>query len=144
MFLQRQKQRHRIGKTWNDLFDCCVIPSISLCTPWRYTVGNRNREAAILDTSSRPQLVCWRVPLSGFVCIPISWTLENLRKVVTWVGYFTAHDITQQREQESPRSHHRSHPRSRPVSQIRAPPGGLSRTSGKLWQDYSNCYMIWT
>ena len=30
--------------------------------------------------------------------------------------------------------------RNRPVSQIRAPPGGLSRTSGKLWQDYSNCY----
>ena len=25
---------------------------------------------------------------------------------------------------------------NRPVSQIRAPPGGLSRTSGKLWQDY--------
>ena len=33
---------------------------------------------------------------------------------------------------------------SRPISQIRAPPGGLSRTSGKLWQDYSNCYMLWT
>ena len=33
---------------------------------------------------------------------------------------------------------------NRPVSQIRAPPGGLSRTSGKLWQDYSNCYMFWT
>ena len=32
----------------------------------------------------------------------------------------------------------------RPVSQMRAPPGGLSRTSGKLWQDYSNCYMLWT
>ena len=32
----------------------------------------------------------------------------------------------------------------RPISQIRAPPGGLSRTSGKLWQDYSNCYMFWT
>ena len=23
---------------------------------------------------------------------------------------------------------------------MRAPPGGLSRTNGKLWQDYSNCY----
>ena len=33
---------------------------------------------------------------------------------------------------------------NRPVSQIRAPPGGLSRTNGKLWQDYSNCYMFWT
>ena len=33
---------------------------------------------------------------------------------------------------------------NRPVSQIRAPSGGLSRTSGKLWQDYSNCYMFWT
>ena len=33
---------------------------------------------------------------------------------------------------------------NRPVSQIRAPPGSLSRTSGKLWQDYSNCYMLWT
>ena len=33
---------------------------------------------------------------------------------------------------------------NRPVSQIRAPPGGLSLTSGKLWQDYSNCYMFWT
>ena len=33
---------------------------------------------------------------------------------------------------------------NRPISQIRAPPGGLSRTSGKLWQDYSNCYMFWT
>ena len=33
---------------------------------------------------------------------------------------------------------------NRPVSQIRAPPGGLSRTSGTLWQDYSNCYMFWT
>ena len=33
---------------------------------------------------------------------------------------------------------------NRPVSQIRAPPGGLSRTSGKLWQDYSNWYMFWT
>ena len=32
----------------------------------------------------------------------------------------------------------------RPISQTRAPPGGLSRTSGKLWQDYSNCYMFWT
>ena len=32
----------------------------------------------------------------------------------------------------------------RPVSQIRAPSGGLSPTSGKLWQDYSNCYMFWT
>ena len=31
---------------------------------------------------------------------------------------------------------------NRPVSQMRAPPGGLSRTSGKLWQDYSNCYMF--
>ena len=31
-----------------------------------------------------------------------------------------------------------------PVSQIRAPSGGLSRTSGKLWQDYSNCCMFWT
>ena len=31
---------------------------------------------------------------------------------------------------------------NRPVSQIRAPSGGLSRTSGKLWQDYSNCYMF--
>ena len=26
---------------------------------------------------------------------------------------------------------------NRPVSQVRAPPGGLSRTSGKLWQDYT-------
>ena len=35
---------------------------------------------------------------------------------------------------------------NRPVSQnlIRAPPGGLSWTSGKLWQDYSNCYMFRT
>ena len=33
---------------------------------------------------------------------------------------------------------------NRPVSQIRAPSGGLSRTSGKLWQDYSNCHMFWT
>ena len=33
---------------------------------------------------------------------------------------------------------------NRPVSQIRVPPGGLSWTSGKLWQDYSNCYMFWT
>ena len=33
---------------------------------------------------------------------------------------------------------------NRPVSQIRAPLGGLSRTSGKLWQDYSNSYMFWT
>ena len=33
---------------------------------------------------------------------------------------------------------------NRPVSQIRAPSGGLSRTSRKLWQDYSNCYMFWT
>ena len=33
---------------------------------------------------------------------------------------------------------------NRPVSQIQAPSGGLSRTSGKLWQDYSNCYMFWT
>ena len=32
----------------------------------------------------------------------------------------------------------------RPVSQMRAPLGGSSRTSGKLWQDYSNCYMFWT
>ena len=32
---------------------------------------------------------------------------------------------------------------NRPVSQIRAPSGGLSRTSGKLWQDHSNCYMLW-
>ena len=32
----------------------------------------------------------------------------------------------------------------KPVSQIRAPSGGLSRTSGKLWQDYSICYMFWT
>ena len=32
----------------------------------------------------------------------------------------------------------------RPVSQIWTPSGGLSRTSGKLWQDYSNCYMFWT
>ena len=32
----------------------------------------------------------------------------------------------------------------RPVSQIRAPPGGLSGTSGKVWQNYSNCYMFWT
>ena len=30
------------------------------------------------------------------------------------------------------------------VSQMRATPCGLSRTSGKLWQDYSNCYMFWT
>ena len=33
---------------------------------------------------------------------------------------------------------------NRPVSQIRAPSGGLSRSSGKSWQDYSNCYMFWT
>ena len=33
---------------------------------------------------------------------------------------------------------------NRPVSQIWAPSGGLSRTSGKLWQDNSNCYMFWT
>ena len=33
---------------------------------------------------------------------------------------------------------------NRPVSQIRALSGGLSRTSRKLWQDYSNCYMFWT
>ena len=32
----------------------------------------------------------------------------------------------------------------RPVSQMRAPSGGLSRTSRKLWQDYSSCYMFWT
>ena len=31
-----------------------------------------------------------------------------------------------------------------PVSQMRAPSGGLSRTSRKLWQDYSSCYMFWT
>ena len=36
------------------------------------------------------------------------------------------------------------HQCNRPISQIRAPSGGLSRTSGKLWQDYSNCYMFWT
>ena len=34
--------------------------------------------------------------------------------------------------------------RNRPVSQIRATSGGLSWTSWKLWQDYSNCYMSWT
>ena len=33
---------------------------------------------------------------------------------------------------------------NRPVSQMRATLGGLSRTSGKLWQDYLNCYMFWT
>ena len=33
---------------------------------------------------------------------------------------------------------------NRPISHIRAPSGGLSRTIGKLWQDYSNCYMFWT
>ena len=33
---------------------------------------------------------------------------------------------------------------NRPVSQIRAPSGGLSQTSGKLWQDYWNCYRFWT
>ena len=32
----------------------------------------------------------------------------------------------------------------RPVSQMRATLGGLSRTSEKLWQDYLNCYIIWT
>ena len=37
-------------------------------------------EADILDTSSRSKLVCWKVPLSGFVYIPISPALENLRK----------------------------------------------------------------
>ena len=26
--------------------------------PWEYTIGNRNLEADILDSSSRPQLVC--------------------------------------------------------------------------------------
>ena len=31
---------------------------------------------------------------------------------------------------------------NRPVSQIRAPSCGLSRTSRKFWQDYSNCYII--
>ena len=31
---------------------------------------------------------------------------------------------------------------NRPVSQMRAPSGGLSRTSMKLWQDYSSCYMF--
>ena len=29
------------------------------------------------------------------------------------------------------------------VSQMRAPLGGLSRTSGKLWQGHSSCYMFW-
>ena len=33
---------------------------------------------------------------------------------------------------------------NRPVSQMRATPGSLSRTSGKLWKDYLNCYMFWT
>ena len=33
---------------------------------------------------------------------------------------------------------------NRPVSQLQAPSGGLSRTSRKLWQDYSSCYMFWT
>ena len=33
---------------------------------------------------------------------------------------------------------------NRPVSQMRAPSGGLSRTSRKLWQDYSSCYMFLT
>ena len=33
---------------------------------------------------------------------------------------------------------------NRPVSQIRASSGGLSRTTGTLWQDYSNCYMFGT
>ena len=33
---------------------------------------------------------------------------------------------------------------NRPVSQMRAPLAGLSRTSGELWHDYSNCYMFWT
>ena len=31
---------------------------------------------------------------------------------------------------------------NRPVSQMRAPSGGLSRTSRKLWQDYSSCYIF--
>ena len=55
--------------------------------PLGYTIGNRNLEADILDTeadildaSSRPKLVCWKVPLSGFVYILISPALENLRK----------------------------------------------------------------
>ena len=37
-------------------------------------------EADILDTSSRPYLVCWKVSVSGFVYIPISsvwWTSES-------------------------------------------------------------------
>ena len=33
---------------------------------------------------------------------------------------------------------------NRSVSQIRTPSGSLSRTSWKLSQDYSNCYMFWT
>ena len=31
---------------------------------------------------------------------------------------------------------------NRPVSQMRASVGDLSQTSGKLWQDYSSCYMF--
>ena len=31
---------------------------------------------------------------------------------------------------------------NRPVSQMQAPLGGLLRTSGKLWQDYSSWYMF--
>ena len=31
---------------------------------------------------------------------------------------------------------------NKPVSPMRASPGGLSWTRGKLWQDYSSCYMF--
>ena len=31
---------------------------------------------------------------------------------------------------------------NKPVYQMQAPLGGLSRSSGKLWQDYSSCYMF--
>ena len=62
------------------------------CVPHQgYTIGNRNLEADILDleadildTSSsigHSYIVCWRVPLFGFICIPISSPLENLWKV---------------------------------------------------------------
>ena len=67
-------------------------------------------------------VLIWWSPISQIELHNLWWFINRIMELYNWImeSYY------------------------RPVSQIRAPSGGLSRTSGKLWQDYSNCYMFWT
>ena len=118
-----------ISQLWLHLYLCCTTLCVINTVVFTHLMEIKSFKFLIFLFSVHP--TSWHYNVSS-VCVIITGPVSIL----------ISSDHKGNRKLKTQRSGIECH--NRPVSQIRAPSGGLSWASRKLWQDYSNCYMFWT